>query len=49
MCGVSGKYEIECGICDITTVVEVLYDNDHPQHCPMCGEDAEPEFIEGVV
>lgn len=36
----SGKYRIECEICDITTEIEVKYDNDHPQHCPMCGEDA---------
>ena len=36
----SGKYKVECEICDITTEIEVKYDNDHPQHCPMCGEDA---------
>jgi Zn-finger nucleic acid-binding protein len=33
------KYTIECPICDITTKVSVLYDEDIPAHCPMCGED----------
>jgi transcription initiation factor IIE alpha subunit len=35
-------YEIECPICDIKTTVEVHYEEDIPQHCPMCGEDIEP-------
>jgi len=39
-------YEIECEICDITTQVHVKYDDDKPQHCPMCGEDAYPEELD---
>ena len=35
-------YNIECPICDIDTTVEVHYDENKPQHCPMCGEDVEP-------
>lgn len=40
MCGL--MYTIECPICDIKTTVEVHYDEDRPQHCPMCGEDIVP-------
>lgn len=36
-------YKIECPICDISTTVHVHYDEDKPQHCPMCGEDIEVE------
>lgn len=35
------QYEIECPVCDISTLVEVKYDEDRPAHCPMCGADAE--------
>jgi len=36
-------YKIECPICDIETSVEVLYSEEPPAHCPMCGADATPE------
>lgn len=41
------RYENVCPICDIETTIIVQYDNDIPQHCPMCGEDAELESTEG--
>lgn len=34
-------YNIECPICDISTTINVQYDEDEPRHCPMCGEDVE--------
>lgn len=41
------EYTIECPICDMTTVIRVLYvsqyDDEMPYHCPMCGADAEAE------
>jgi len=37
------QFEINCPVCDILTVVEVRYDEERPAHCPMCGEDVEPE------
>ena len=40
------QFEIECPVCDITTVVEVKYDEERPAHCPMCGADAEPQTLE---
>ena len=42
------RYENICPICDIETTVIVHYVEDRPQHCPMCGEDAELEEIEGI-
>lgn len=42
----NNNYEIECPVCDIITLVEVKYDEERPAHCPMCGEDVEPESIE---
>ena len=36
------NYLLECPICDITTEVTVRYEEDKPQHCPMCGSDADP-------
>jgi putative FmdB family regulatory protein len=38
-------YEIECAVCDSITKVLVPYDDDKPECCPMCGEDASVEFL----
>ena len=35
------EYRIECPICDHETTVVVLYSEEPPAHCPMCGSDAE--------
>ena len=40
------QYEIECPVCDITTNIEVKYDDDRPAFCPMCGSDVEPEVLD---
>ena len=41
------EYSIDCPICDITTTIYMRYDDDEtPRHCPMCGSDADAEFIE---
>jgi hypothetical protein len=40
------SYEICCPICDIVTKVTVVYDDNIPQHCPMCGEDVEVDVEE---
>jgi len=37
------EYTIDCPICDHETIVHVLYSEEPPAHCPMCGSDAEPE------
>jgi peptide subunit release factor 1 (eRF1) len=44
-------YEIECPICTITSLVRVKYESEEetPQHCPMCGEDCEPEEVEDFL
>ena len=41
------RYENICPICDIETTIIVNYVDDRPQHCLMCGEDAELENVEG--
>jgi hypothetical protein len=41
------RYRNVCPICDFETDITVLYDQDAPQHCPMCGADAELENPEG--
>jgi len=36
------KYFLECPICDLTTTLEIHYDDeDRPSCCAMCGMDAE--------
>lgn len=38
------EYMVECPICDIQTVIRVMYEDDEiPRHCPMCGSDADAE------
>lgn len=40
------EYTIECPICDIESVVRVLYEDELPRHCPMCGGDVDAQPIE---
>lgn len=35
------EYTLECPICDMTSVVQVPYEEETPRHCPMCGADAD--------
>lgn len=40
-------FTIVCPVCDFVTEVKVKYDTSEvPQHCPMCGSDADPEYDE---
>lgn len=32
-------YEVECQICDSTTVITVIDIDEKPSFCPMCGEE----------
>jgi hypothetical protein len=38
-------FELECAICDNITRVVCNYDDDSPLFCPMCGEEAEVEYL----
>jgi|DEB0MinimDraft_6_1074348.scaffolds.fasta_scaffold00194_18 hypothetical protein len=38
-------YQVECVICDGITKVVCSYDDDEPLYCPLCGEEAEVEYL----
>lgn len=37
------EYQLECGLCDTTTIVVVIEVDEKPIFCPMCGEDLQSE------
>ena len=38
-------FEVECAVCDSITKVVCSYDDEKPECCPRCGEDAEVTFL----
>jgi rRNA maturation endonuclease Nob1 len=38
-------YQLECVVCDCISKVVASYDDETPEFCPMCGSEAEVEYL----
>lgn len=38
-------YELECVVCDSICKVICSYEDEKPEFCPMCGSEAEVEYL----
>ncbi len=38
MSSYTSSYDLECPICEVVSIVEVINSDDAPTNCPMCGQ-----------